>query len=261
MEAETYKNQFRGTAKYYAKYKPKYDQIVWDYLKGKFNLNGSGRLLDLGCGTGQIVVPLSKYFEKIVAMDPEVEMLEEAKIRAREENAENINFVRGGSYSLDENLGSFRLVAMGRSFNWMDRDETLKKLYKIIEPGGGIAAIAERDWVWNGGYEWQVSVRNVVRKWLPDVETRRGSPKETHEEVIARSVFKNMEIYQHRFSRLWNTETVIGYLYSTSYCSIPVLGDKKEPFERDMRNMLENLQKEHKFVEDVTLQVITAWKE
>jgi tRNA/tmRNA/rRNA uracil-C5-methylase (TrmA/RlmC/RlmD family) len=40
-------------------------------------------LLDLGCGTGQLALPLAKYFEEVIGMDPEPEMIVEAEAAAK----------------------------------------------------------------------------------------------------------------------------------------------------------------------------------
>jgi hypothetical protein len=53
---------------------------------------------------------------------------------------------------------------------------------------------------------------------------------------------------------------MIGYLYSTSSTSIPVLGDKKELFEADLRRRLLSLDPGGLFNEEVTTQVLMVWK-
>ncbi|WP_207714417.1 hypothetical protein [Scytonema sp. UIC 10036] len=48
---------FQGAAWYYARYRSKYPQDLFDLLAQRFQLNGRGRLLDLGCGAGLIAIP------------------------------------------------------------------------------------------------------------------------------------------------------------------------------------------------------------
>lgn len=45
---------FTGTAWHYARYRPGYPQVFFDDLVQRFHLDGTGRLLDLGCGTRQL---------------------------------------------------------------------------------------------------------------------------------------------------------------------------------------------------------------
>jgi ubiquinone/menaquinone biosynthesis C-methylase UbiE len=55
-----------------------------------YRLNRKGTLLDLGCGTGELTVPLAQYFEKAIGLDPSPETLDEARSRTKENNARNI---------------------------------------------------------------------------------------------------------------------------------------------------------------------------
>ncbi len=54
---------------------------------------------------------------------------------------------------------------------------------------------------------------------------------------------------------------VLGWLYSTSYASLHVLGDKREAFERDLREALLFINPDGWFEEEVKVEGIFAWKE
>jgi hypothetical protein len=60
--------------------------------------------------------------------------------------------------------------------------------------------------------------------------------------------------------RTWTIDEIIGYLYSLSSSSIPVLGDKKEPFEADIRRRLTDIEPSGVFEEEVTTEILMAWK-
>ncbi|MGW4718469.1 methyltransferase domain-containing protein [Nocardia sp. NPDC004260] len=76
-------------------------------------------LLDMGCGTGQLTVPLARHMADAVGMYPEPTMLVEAARRAEAAGVANVAWTRGGSADLPAGLGRFRLVTMGRSFHRM----------------------------------------------------------------------------------------------------------------------------------------------
>jgi predicted RNA methylase len=50
---------FQGTARYYVRYRTPYPAGFFTHLRQVFQLDGSGHALDLGCGTGQLALPLS----------------------------------------------------------------------------------------------------------------------------------------------------------------------------------------------------------
>lgn len=61
---------FAGTAWHYARYRPGYPQAFVDDLVTGLSLDGTRRLLDLGCGTGQLTIPLAPHVAEAVGMDP-----------------------------------------------------------------------------------------------------------------------------------------------------------------------------------------------
>src|SRR5262249_19081597 len=102
------------------------------------------RVLDLGCGPGQIAVALAPHVGAVTAVDPEPEML-----RIAAENAEaagvRLKLVGGSSTDLGPAPERFHLLVIGRAFHWMDRPQTLQRLDGMIEPGGAVALLGTRD--------------------------------------------------------------------------------------------------------------------
>lgn len=88
---------FKGTAEYYAKYRAPYPAELFCDIVQNFGLDGQGKLLDLSCGTGEIAIPLAGYFEKVLAIDPEQQMLDEGHVKARRQGINNINWHKGSS--------------------------------------------------------------------------------------------------------------------------------------------------------------------
>jgi len=79
----------------------------------------------------------------------------------------------------------------------------------------------------------------VLERYLPDRrlawEHPGPPPEERHEAYIEHSRFKDLVAYQESFEVEWTVDAMIGNLYSMSFCSRRVLGDRVESFERDVR--------------------------
>lgn len=259
-----YRDLFKGTGKYYAKYRPGYPKEFFADVIKKFTLDGTGRLFDLGCGTGQLAIPLAPFFKEVIAMDPEPEMLQEGKTQAKKAKTRNIQWIRGSSENLSPRIGKFKLVVMGRSFHWMDRNRVLRKLYKMIEPGGGIVVVAEHDVIPSTRIRWKKAIKKVVQKYLGE-ERRAGSgiykrPKDKHQVVIASSPFKKSRIINYKEIRMWTIPQILGHLYSTSFSSRAVLGKNRVPFEKDLKQILKTINRKGHFIERVNVEAIYVRK-
>lgn len=266
-----YKNLYKGTAYYYARYRPGYPDKFFAHVIKKFKLDGTSRLLDLGCGTGQLAIPLASYFEKVVAMDPDSRMLEEGKRAAKRVGIKNILWVKGGSDDIRVGMGKFRLVVIGRAFHWMNQKKTLRALHKIIEPHGGVVIVSRPDsgnvWNahWNSKEPWREAVKDAIQKYLGE-ERRAGSGHfvqslERFEDSIKKSPFKRFETYEQEIPQTSDIGQIIGNLYSSSFASKNLLGKNISAFERDMKKALKRINASGKFARIDKLEAFILQKE
>ena len=128
--------RFRSAASHYLAGRPAYAGLLVRRVATLVGLGPGDRVLDLGCGPGVLARAFSTLAGEVVAMDPEPAMLHVAQAYCAELG--NVRFVAGSSDDLTLALGRFRLVVMGRSFHWMDRAVTLRRLDSLVEPGGAV---------------------------------------------------------------------------------------------------------------------------
>ena len=128
-------HRFRAAAAHYLAGRPGYAAGLAPLVAQACGLDGTGRLLDLGCGPGQLARAFLPYVAGALAVDPEPEML----ALGRSLSDGRVAFQQGSSEDLGPALGRFRLVTIGRAFHWMDRAETARRLGAMVEPGGAVA--------------------------------------------------------------------------------------------------------------------------
>ena len=66
---------YKGTSAYYDRYRLPYPDQLLDDLRARVPITGRGRLLDLACGTGQIVFALAPDFAEVWGVDQEAESI------------------------------------------------------------------------------------------------------------------------------------------------------------------------------------------
>ena len=207
---------FRGTAWYYARFRPRYPEELLNLLAERAGLDGTGRLLDLGTGTGQLAVPLARYVEEVVAVDPEQEMLDELAAPP------NLRKVCARAEDVDASWGAFRLVTIGNAFHWMD------------------AAILERlptDQVALLGIDFADLQRPSLELAVEMLGPRLAMvhPDVRYEEALAASPYSEIERLEVEFERPLTVDDEVGLAFSTSYASIERLGERRDEYERELR--------------------------
>lgn len=255
---------FKGSAKYYSRYRPLYPASLIRFLIGRFALDGTGRMLDLGCGTGQLALRFSDWFEQIVGIDTEPEMIDEAKRLSAEIRSENIEWYIGDIKSYrTEDKNPFRFAVIAKAFHWMDRAMVLEILYDMVSSGGGIAIIDHYS-PNKKVLPWQKKVDEVVKYWYGE-ERRAGNttyshPTISHQKIIEHSKF-DLEVHQlPAHEKIWTIDMIIGNIYSTSYGNKRFLGDHACLFEEQLREELLALNDAGIFKERIETSVKLALK-
>lgn len=213
---------FKGTAPYYARYRPGYPPELVERLAAAAGLDGSGRLLDLGCGPGLLAVPLARYVEEVVAVDPEPEMLAELP--------PSIRAVQGRAEEVDESWGTFRLATIGRAFHWMDGPVVLERLARVTRQVALVADAPEHS-------EAQSALLEIARELLGERPAMK-QPTVRYAEALAVSPFDDVVELTVEVERTWTIDELIGFAYSTSFASLARVGERRAEFEAALRARL-----------------------
>ncbi len=99
-------------------------------LIDKLDLTDTKTLLDVGCGIGNISLPLSDKFERVYALDFSKEMLEILKEQAESKNIKNITAIERAWEDCWDDIPSCDIVIASRSMEVADMKDALLKLDK-----------------------------------------------------------------------------------------------------------------------------------
>jgi len=133
---------FRGTAEYYAQYRPPYPQALVDDLLGRAGVSGERPLLDLACGPGRLAIPLASRFREVWAVDIEPEMIAVGRGIAARRGITNIRWQTGRAEDVEAEPASFELTVVGEAFHRLDQRIVVEKALRWLPPGCCIATMA-----------------------------------------------------------------------------------------------------------------------
>ncbi len=243
---------FEGTAEYYAVGRPPYSAQLADTVGRELSLDGTGRLLDVGCGPGVLVLALAQLFDQVTALDPEPGMLQAGRRRCQQAGAGNVRWVQGVAEDIaDLSPGSWRVITFGQSFHRVRRLEVAEAAYDLLVPGGSLVLISHqvdgRPRPADPGYPEipRAAATQLIIDYLGD-STRRylatwneGQPARFEDTLSQTRFGGSRTVYAPgRPDLIADIDTVVASYFSLSYAAPRWFGNRRADFEADLRHLL-----------------------
>ena len=242
---------YQGSAPYYARGRPPYSRELVATLTDEVGLDGTGRLLDVGCGPGILTVELAPSFTDAIGLDPDADMLAEGARRATKAGIENVRWVEAVAEDIPAlHLGTFKLVTFGQSFQWTDQVAVAETIYNLLEPGGALALVVHtvegRPEPEGPGYPPipHDEIRAIIRRYLgPRRRAGQGVRPDTFEryaDALVRTRFgaPRSVFAPGRPDIVRDTDGVLAGYLSMSFAAPHLFGDRLGAFETDVRALL-----------------------
>jgi SAM-dependent methyltransferase len=252
---------FQGTAAYYRRGRSPYAPGLADALADHLDLDGHGRLLDVGCGPGTVTLLFAHLFDTVVGLDPDGAMLTEARQAAAEQHVANATWVQMRAEALPGSLGAFRVVSFAQSFHWMDRPRVAAVARLMVEPHGAVVQVdigqegPTREERASGTHPPipEKAIDELRRRWLgPDRRAGQGfrntSPS-GEDNVFQSAGFAPEQVVVVPDDRVLHrsVDDVIAWVLSTSSTAPHHFGERLSDFLGDLRALLLDASPEGRF--------------
>jgi len=245
--------RYRSAAAHYERGRVPYAPALIARVAEVTRLGSRHRVLDLGCGPGPLARGFAPLAREVVAIDPTPEMLTAARALAGE--ATNIRFLAGSSYDIGPALGQFHLAVMGRSFHWMDRVDTLRRLDRLIEPAGALALFHDSAPAVPAN-AWQKVWEEIRERYEPKTGAHQHDPDWIrHEAILLDSPFARLESFGVIERRAVDVETLVQRALSMGSTSPAHLGEKAATMAAEIRAALADVREEV-----VQTSALVAWR-
>jgi SAM-dependent methyltransferase len=242
---------YRGAAAHYIAGRPPYSDQLESTLADTFGLDGTGRLLDVGCGPGVLTLRLAPLFAEVVGVDPDAEMLAEANRRVIATGVGNCSWVQGLAEDLPAVApGPYRLITFGQSFHRTDELAVAEKVFDMLEPGGALALIGHTV---DGrprppaAFEPPIphdEIEAIIDRFLgPKRRNGQGfAPIRTHrfEDILVQTRFgqPTVRFAPGKADLIRDIESVLSGYLSMSFSAPHLYGERLPEFESEVRALL-----------------------
>ena len=265
---------FEGAAPHYATGRLPYPRELVTAFREEVSLTTSSRLLDVGCGTGQIALLLAPLFDEVLGLDADPGMVQEADRDAARLGTRNARFVHARAEELPLGLGAFAVATFAQSFHWMDRERVAAIVLDMLEPGGAWVHVKGINEPGAGAAGEQpypdppcAEIGALVERYLGPIRRAGqgtlpgGTPSGEAEVMIAagyvrprRRIVPDPRIFER------SVDDLLASVFSRSAAAPHLFGDRLAAFERDLRDLLQRMSSQGRFSERARDQALTIWE-
>ncbi|WP_328492041.1 class I SAM-dependent methyltransferase [Streptomyces sp. NBC_00414] len=272
---------FLGSAAYYKRGRLPYAPGLADALAEVLELDGRGRLMDVGCGPGTVALSLAHLFSEIVGVDPDRGMIAEATREAAErEVSGKSRWVRARAEELPAGLGTFTVATFAQSFHWMDRDLVAATVRNMLRPGGALVHVSDVKTDVRTDARTQTrtadglphpapprtALKELVGRYLGPVRRAgqgvlpHGTPG-NEAAVFARAGFTGPQrhVVPGGQSLERTTDDVVAEVFSMSSSAPHLFGTRRDEFEADVRLLLREVSPTGRFSERRPGTELSVW--
>ncbi|MEU7576575.1 class I SAM-dependent methyltransferase [Streptomyces sp. NPDC041068] len=265
---------FAGTAAYYRRGRLPYAPGLADVLAEALELDGRGRLIDVGCGPGILALTLAHLFGEAVGVDPDGGMIAEARREAAERGlTDTTHWVQSRAEDLPAGLGTFTVATFAQSFHWMDRDLVAATMKDMLVPGGAWVHVSDlktetrsADGLPHPSAPY-AAMEDLVKHYLGPVRRagRRALPQGTpggEAEVLAQAGYAGPRRYVVPGGRPLerSDDDVVAGVFSMSFSAPHLFGARRPDFESDLRELLRKASPSGLFSERCPSTEVFVWR-
>ncbi|SFW84695.1 class I SAM-dependent methyltransferase [Amycolatopsis australiensis] len=254
-------SRYAGSAAHYARGRVAYPAELATAFAAELDSDGSGRLLDVGCGPGSLTLLLAGSFTEAVGLDADADMLAEADRLARRAGIGHCRWVHRRAEELPAGLGRFRLVTFAQSFHWLDRLRVATTVHGMLTRGGVCAHVHATTHEGIDGTVPHAEIAELVKEYLGRVRRAgRGSPGD-EDEIYRAAGFRRRRRFEVPGPVVTRSaDEVVAAVFSLSSSTPHLFGDRREEFEADLRELLGRASPEGVFTERLREIAVDLWE-
>ncbi len=264
---------YSGSAAYYVRGRIPYPSALAGRLTDELGLDGTGRLLDVGCGPGSLTVLLADRFARATGIDADADMLVEADRAATRAGVGNVSWLHLRAEELPAGLGRYRVISFAQSFHWMDRARVAGAVHGMLTDGGACVHVhatthegIDGDATLPHPRPPRAAITELVQRYLGPVRRAgtgtlaNGTP--AGEATVYRAAGfagpRRFEIPGRLLTR--TADDIVAAVFSLSSSTPHLFGARRAAFETELRQVLLDASPDGTFSEQMREVAVDIWR-
>lgn len=265
---------YAGSAAHYRVGRLPYPEAVADALAREVGLDGSQRLLDVGCGPGSLTLLLASRVASAVGVDADREMIAAAAQEADRAGIGNVRWLHTRAEALPAGLGRFDLVTFAQSFHWMHRSTVAAAVRGMLDPGGACVHVHATTHRGDDSSDRlahprppHAEIDDLVRHYLGSVRRAGrghlpGGTPGGEDEVFRAAGFSGPTRVEPDTAEVVtrSEDEIVAATFSLSSAAPHLFGARRAAFERDLRSLLRRASPSGRFAERRRAIALDVWR-
>jgi len=213
---EAKSQSFDSVAGLYDDYRPGYPAELIDSIVEFSNLPKSGKILEIGCGTGKATLVFAQGGYSIHCIEPGANLV--ALAINNLQAFPNVTFEIGRFEDLQETACAYDLVISAQAFHWVPKEIGYVKAERALKPHGHLALF------WNMNPGSKESYAADLDKVYQEIAPEMDSPLTANDETIQQRIrdieesgcFGPVTVRQFPWSKRYYKEQYLGLLNTYS---------------------------------------------
>lgn len=200
-----WRRAFDTEAARYARARPRCPEAALDRVLEWGEVPAQGRVLEVGCGTGQATMSLGRRGLRVLALDLGEALLEQARSACAP--WPGVAFERADFERWRPQGRRFDLGLSVQAFHWVQPSAGLATMAEAIRPGGALALV----WHQDRSHETPLwaACDPIYARFMPHARPNAHprTPSSAYEaHVRSCGWFEGVEVEEHAWSRVWSRE-------------------------------------------------------
>ncbi|MCC6174489.1 MAG: class I SAM-dependent methyltransferase [Chloroflexi bacterium] len=221
---------FDRVADLYDRVRPGYPAALFRDLRELAPVPESGRIVEIGCGTGQATVALARWGCPLVCFEPGSNM---AAVARRNLTRFPLVEVRTGRFEdAGPDVQDVDLVVAATSYHWLDPLTRVRRLAGVLRAGGSLA-VFESTYVRAPDDRFYEAALPIYRRYTPEVAglppVAADLPTHVGAEIIRAGLFEEVAVRHYPWTATYDTARYLAVV-STYSQHLALPDDRRHAF-------------------------------